>query len=707
MGPSTFQKLSVVCLLSTTVPTTSALAIALDAAQAIGLLPRAETCGGDSSLSHCGAGFPSSFCCPSDTTCTSIGNNSTNTVAETVICCPTGQNCQYIRPITCDLTQQDATAHPSNAIHTTNLTATLTTCGTQCCPLGYECENGLCSMTISSTVGSPDPSSSSSSSSSSASSSVPSSTSIAALPTAASSTAAASASSSSTATPATTDDNDKDDDGDSHTGATNKGAIAGGVIGGLAAGALLIGLVLWFMKRRRGGTVGSRSSFGGALSEKKKFSGDFGPVSRTVSDPIYNPSLSGRSEFLRRDAASPHAAPSIGTTMGLSSPFSLKEGNIYRKNTVAANSVQQTPHDHYGFGYSANVRAGPSPRPEMEKSPLAPLPRIKSLFSRSSLHLPRPRSSVYSRATAAPYTPTPGGGNATPGTGFVPPVPTIPEMPPQPIPPIRRFSAQRPSPSGSQPQRGASQRSDSSRARLNGPSTSSRHSNGHARSASAATATPSRRASGSVGGRSAGGRSAGGSRHSRSASASATTPNPNYTTYGSDSRPGTARTGSTETIDVLMPAPAATYYVSTPPSVAELNRPHGQDRDSLLAPPRAPFARAMPTANNGGNAGESSAAGGAYLGVPERRRPLTTQTTFSQLMENAGIPRNETGGGYGGYNAGYEASNLHPGVVNGVGGVGASGLHGPRSPPRPAPAAYGVDFKGKGRAAGEGRRRFL
>ncbi|KAF4636087.1 hypothetical protein G7Y89_g1983 [Cudoniella acicularis] len=55
-----------------------------------------------------------------------------------------GQDCTVIQPIPCDITQQNATLHPDNLLKTTALSATLPTCGTNCCPFGYSCNGTVC-----------------------------------------------------------------------------------------------------------------------------------------------------------------------------------------------------------------------------------------------------------------------------------------------------------------------------------------------------------------------------------------------------------------------------------------------------------------------------------------------------------------------------------------------------------------------------------
>lgn len=84
------------------------------------LLPRQETCGSDTNSVTCNVG---SFCCPSNTRCIPVEN------ATSVVCCKVGEICDEIFPITCSTT----------TLSTLSTQPKLDTCGTQCCPVGYEC----------------------------------------------------------------------------------------------------------------------------------------------------------------------------------------------------------------------------------------------------------------------------------------------------------------------------------------------------------------------------------------------------------------------------------------------------------------------------------------------------------------------------------------------------------------------------------------
>ncbi|OJJ56347.1 hypothetical protein ASPSYDRAFT_59680 [Aspergillus sydowii CBS 593.65] len=100
---------------------------------------RADTCP-ESSQKCNGAGLPDNFCCSSSSTCIGIDSGSS------AICCPEGQDCSYIQPITCDVTKQNASLHPNNVIKTTRLDDDLPKCGKACCPFGYTCQGNFCAV---------------------------------------------------------------------------------------------------------------------------------------------------------------------------------------------------------------------------------------------------------------------------------------------------------------------------------------------------------------------------------------------------------------------------------------------------------------------------------------------------------------------------------------------------------------------------------
>ncbi|OCK77212.1 hypothetical protein K432DRAFT_384873 [Lepidopterella palustris CBS 459.81] len=318
MGSSTLQKLSLVCLISSTVPSSSALATAVSAAQVVGLIRReAATCGGVSGLQQCGSNYPSDFCCPSSTTCLQLNN----TASTSVICCPAGQDCKFIQPITCDVGQLNATLHPENQIHAANTTGvTLPPCGGSCCPLGYTCSGGMCAIVSSSTSPSSSPTA-----------------------TAIHTGAAASQTAASTPPIPTT--------APSSNPAFPARAVVAGFFPGMLLGALLALAIVWFISKRR-------------EAARNRYSGDFGHVAHTVSDPIYDPTYAARTDFLRRGSTSAASQPSPGSTTQMVQPRGVGIGMYSQPNTACTN----TPAG--GIGSTPGI-GGPK------------TPRVRSLFSKS------------------------------------------------------------------------------------------------------------------------------------------------------------------------------------------------------------------------------------------------------------------------------------------------------------------------------------
>ncbi|KAI4093219.1 MAG: hypothetical protein LQ344_003046 [Seirophora lacunosa] len=303
MGHSTFLKLTAICVVSTLVPQTTALSAAVDAAQAVGLLPRqASTCS-SAGYSPCNkAGIPSNFCCPSGATCTPFNNN------KSVICCPSGRDCKTISPLTCDLTAQNATLHPSNQLHSTDLTGSLQTCGKNtCCPKGFSCSNDKCVMqttAVSSTAAGTSKSTSASASSTAKGTSAASQTASAASQTSAEATATA----------------------DHRENKFPPVAILAGFFPGLLLGALLTVAAIVCIGRRR------------ARREEKD--SDFSSVSATVSDPIYQDSNGFRTDFLRRESKTKYSNRTSRVRSLFSRSPTLKSSNA---DNYARSILPKTP----------------------------------------------------------------------------------------------------------------------------------------------------------------------------------------------------------------------------------------------------------------------------------------------------------------------------------------------------------------------------
>ncbi|OLN88540.1 hypothetical protein CCHL11_01786 [Colletotrichum chlorophyti] len=107
---------------------------------------------------HCGNSLPVDFCCETGKKCIILAGKTT------VLCCPEESDCNQVSTITCNISLQDAAAHPDAQIKTTSLTGKLPTCGKRCCPFGYVCLNDGEMCILEAGVFKPPPKSSSSSS---------------------------------------------------------------------------------------------------------------------------------------------------------------------------------------------------------------------------------------------------------------------------------------------------------------------------------------------------------------------------------------------------------------------------------------------------------------------------------------------------------------------------------------------------------------
>ena len=279
----TFLSLSAICLIYTIVPGSAALR----AGHMMNILERAELSGrADLTCSISGYtacnknGVPGNFCCPSATECVAFNGG------QSAICCPTGRDCSTIQPISCDVSQQNATAHPSSQLFTTDLSATLGTCGSTCCPQGYSCKNGQCSLSSSSTSSSaPSSAPTSTQKSNIASSNTPTSSSTLSQATNSPSGVGSAASHPTPSLGAATQ---------THCSQFPTTAVLVGFFSGLAAG--IISAVLGFC------------CFGRRRKETPPASPNFSNVAASVSDPIYQPQDANgfRSDFLRRESNSKH-----------------------------------------------------------------------------------------------------------------------------------------------------------------------------------------------------------------------------------------------------------------------------------------------------------------------------------------------------------------------------------------------------------------
>ena len=288
MSRTNFLILTAICLMLSSTPSAAALLTPLDAAQAMGVLPRAVTsCG--SNLQPCSQ-MPADFCCPSGYSCLVFNN------AASVVCCPSGQDCKTIAPITCDIAQQNATLHPLNPLHSTDLGGSLEPCGSACCPKGFSCQNQQCIIKAGSASSTSKPSPSSTKPASTASAPSSASSSKASSQT----TQSSSASAFKNGTVAASGDK------------FPPTAILAGFFPGLLLGVLLTVLAIICIGRRR---------------RARHPSSDFGSVTATVSDPIYDPSNNAvRTDFLRRGSGSKNRTSRVKSLFSRSPTIRNAEG---------------------------------------------------------------------------------------------------------------------------------------------------------------------------------------------------------------------------------------------------------------------------------------------------------------------------------------------------------------------------------------------
>jgi hypothetical protein len=291
-------------------------AITIPSISASSLFRREDAvCGGIDNLVQCGNDLPSEFCCPKDTTCTKV--NSTEAVS--VICCPTGVDCSFIQPTTCDIGQFNAKLHPDNQIHLLNETAVrLPECGSKCCPLGYTCSSGMCQADLSNASPTTSPS------------------------------ASASSTPSPTESPAASQTTDAPPVVKTSSGFDGR-SFAAGFFPGIVIGALgTIGL-LWIIKKRR---------------ESNRYSGDFGHVSRQISDPIYDPNIAGRTDFsLRRRSEVAQQSPNSTTGMVAVEMVKSSPSQVGGVTPKIKSLWERTPKLGFGNGGWTGLPSNPAPRP--------------------------------------------------------------------------------------------------------------------------------------------------------------------------------------------------------------------------------------------------------------------------------------------------------------------------------------------------------
>lgn len=329
----------------------------------------------------CPAGLPNNFCCSEGTSCIPLAGNTT------VMCCPTGQTCEKIQPITCDVSQQDPSKNQQSPIKTSVFNVPLAKCGADlCCPFGYSCSgDDLCvkdsdqseapEKATSSTTASP--ASATSANSAPATTKPPStfSTSLVVAPvtTASASSEASSPASSEAASPASSDasspassdassptssstssstadaSSGTPDPSSSHASNPKTVSIIGGVIGGCAVLIVLGAIAFLFIRRRnlhRKDGYSEKPTVG-----RIKHLGPGPRAGSIISDPILQPN-SYRTDFIRK-------SPSIGSSISQRPPqIALNNGNPHQRLSIPNPFDSPSPSnhsDHSPTGYRDSV----------------------------------------------------------------------------------------------------------------------------------------------------------------------------------------------------------------------------------------------------------------------------------------------------------------------------------------------------------------
>lgn len=243
--------------------------------------------------------LPNSFCCPSETTCNVLAGGST------VLCCPTGRNCDKIQPITCNVGEQDVEKHPDAPIKTTVLNVELEKCGEDtCCPFGYTCStSGGTSQCIANSDQSSLPKAAESHSSSTAAPSATTTSKSSTHPETASATPVPTG----TIPGKATEPGPDDANADSSESKSNKGPEKTSIIGGVVGSALLLLCIVIIVylcirrrNRRRDVTHGEKSGHIYGSGDSASSLGSFGNI---ISEPIVQPG-SYRTDFILKTPSS-------------------------------------------------------------------------------------------------------------------------------------------------------------------------------------------------------------------------------------------------------------------------------------------------------------------------------------------------------------------------------------------------------------------
>jgi hypothetical protein len=304
-----------------------------------------SVCGGDSSLQQCGAPFPSDFCCPESAVCLQL-----ESTAMAVLCCPAGQDCKFVSPISCDRTAQNATLLPGNQLHS-DPTTQLDQCGDSCCPPGATCHSGLCAIQAATTT--PSINTLPTSSVSSTSSMRASTTSNIASQSSPSATASTSAN--------TVDDIDITDTAKRLADEFSGKSFVAGLFPGIVIGAVAVALLMWCLNRRR--RQYRNRSHHADYNEKKHFSAADQLTSltpdpyrrpthmRSISEPVADPANGHRTDFVRGTPSPPRVVD----------PLNLNSNASYTATATGPITPAPTPKIRALFSRSTLFQSPPTP----------------------------------------------------------------------------------------------------------------------------------------------------------------------------------------------------------------------------------------------------------------------------------------------------------------------------------------------------------
>ena len=257
-------------------------------ASASPVLAKSNTCAANNLLS-CPSGLPSDFCCPKDYACQALAGNTT------AVCCPSGQTCNFVQPITCNVQDQNPQKSLDGSVKTSVFDVKLPACGSEtCCPFGYSCqEDSLCRRNE-------DQSKTPQQAAQSASSTTTTTTTTtAATSTSTSSSAAAKTQSNTSTSTATSTSTSSSASTAPASDSGSQGPVTTSIIGGVVGGCLVLLLiaVIIFLYIRRSNRRNAAST------EKTGHGHRRGAGSiPTISDPIIHPN-SYRTDFILKTAS--------------------------------------------------------------------------------------------------------------------------------------------------------------------------------------------------------------------------------------------------------------------------------------------------------------------------------------------------------------------------------------------------------------------